>query len=191
MIAFDRASGLRATADTPPEQVVQRVYAILPPEAQSWAREQGIPEPPPNAETTSRFALAGAADQSQALVLTSPDAGAIYRLDAVLDWLSAESITPAAIHAHALTLQEAFVDGLSALDIPGLAPETLVVPLTEPNRGNFLTFRTPEAGTLYEQLLAHNIITDHRGDRLRFGFGIYQDEADVAALIECLKGLRG
>ena len=130
------------------------------------------------------------ADGSRFLGATFDPVG-IYRLNAVLDWLAAEGITPANIHAHATTLQEAFVDGLQALAIPGLAQETLVVPIEEPNRGNFLTFRTPEAGALYDALLARNIITDHRGDRLRFGFGIYQDESDVAALIERLKGLRG
>lgn len=130
------------------------------------------------------------ADGSRFLGATFDPVG-IYRLNAVLDWLAAEGITPAAIHAHALALQEAFVAGLPALGIPGLAPETLVVPLKAPSRGNFLTFRTPEAGALYEKLLARNIVTDHRGDRLRFGFGIYQDESDVAALIERLKSLRG
>ncbi len=108
----------------------------------------------------------------------------------MLDWLRTEGITAAAIHDHAVALQETFVVALPALGISGLSAEKLVVRLDEPNRGNFLTFRTPEAGALYEALLARNIITDHRGDRLRFGFGIYQDEEDVAALVERLKGLR-
>ncbi len=29
-------------------------------------------------------------------------------------------------------------------------------------------------------------MTDHRGDRLRFGFGLYHDEEDVARLIGVL-----
>ncbi len=128
------------------------------------------------------------ADGSRFLGATFDPVG-IYRLNAVLDWLAAEGITPAAIHAHALSLQEAFVAALPALEIAELDPETLVVPLTEPNRGNFLTFRTPDAEALYEALLARNIITDHRGDRLRFGFGVYQDEADLDALVERLAGL--
>ena len=53
-------------------------------------------------------------------------------------------------------------------------------------RGNFLTFRTAAAGEIYDTLLAQNIITDHRADRLRFGFGLYQDEDDVARLCEVL-----
>ena len=30
---------------------------------------------------------------------------------------------------------------------------------------------------------AKNVIVDHRGDRLRIGFGLYQDAADVEALV--------
>lgn len=113
----------------------------------------------------------------------------IYRLAAVLDWLQDQGLTAAAIHDHALALQTAFAAALPGLAIPDLTEENLVVPLSEPSRGNFLTFRTPQAGALHETLLARNVITDHRGDRLRFGFGIYQDEADIEALVERLAGL--
>ncbi|MCG8597764.1 MAG: aminotransferase class V-fold PLP-dependent enzyme [Kiloniellales bacterium] len=128
------------------------------------------------------------ADGSRFLGATFDPVG-IYRQTAVLDWLAAEGITAAAIHDHARALQEAFVAVLPRLGIPGLSAAALVVPLEETNRGNFLTFRTPQAGGLYEALLARNVITDHRGDRLRFGFGIYQDHKDVAALAERLHGL--
>ena len=157
----------------------------------------GLAERPPD---TGWFAAFGAladkardrvpygADASRFLGATFDPVG-IYRLNAVLDWLEAEGITAAAVHDHAVALQDAFVAELPGLSIPGLSPETLVVPLDEPNRGNFLTFRTAQAGALYEALLARNVITDHRGDRLRFGFGIYQDAADVEALTERLAGL--
>jgi penicillin-binding protein 1C len=111
-VAIDRASGLRATADTPPERVVERVYAILPPEAQAWAQEQGIPQPPPNTEAMSRIALAGTADQVRALVMTSPDAGAVYRLDPALP-RDAQRILIAAHQGfgHALGQVTLLVDG--------------------------------------------------------------------------------
>jgi selenocysteine lyase/cysteine desulfurase len=38
-------------------------------------------------------------------------------------------------------------------------------------------------------LKARNCITDVRGEVLRIGFGIYQDEADVDRLIQLLGGL--
>ena len=95
-IAIDRATGLRATSATPPERVVERVYTVLPPEAQDWARQQGIPEPPaagragsPISDPGSQLATVGAPIQEQeaeALLLTmsSPDRGAVYLLDAGL-----------------------------------------------------------------------------------------------------------
>ena len=40
------------------------------------------------------------------------------------------------------------------------------------------------AGDLYQRLMDANVITDLRGDRLRFGFGLYQDPEDVDKLCE-------
>ncbi len=77
-IAIDRATGLRATADTPPERIVERVYTVFPPEAQAWAAEQGIPQPPPAPEDTPLLAWSG---NEPPLVMTGPDQGAAYRLD--------------------------------------------------------------------------------------------------------------
>jgi selenocysteine lyase/cysteine desulfurase len=57
----------------------------------------------------------------------------------------------------------------------------------ERRRGRFLTFRTNEAARIAEALAARDIIVDHRADRLRLGFGIYQDEADVDRLIDGLR----
>jgi 1A family penicillin-binding protein len=83
-VAIDRATGLRAAAGTPPEQVIQRVYTVLPPEAQEWAREQGIPEPPPSPDPGPQLASATGASSGPSLVMTAPDAGAVYRLDPAL-----------------------------------------------------------------------------------------------------------
>jgi penicillin-binding protein 1C len=82
-IAIDRATGLRATADTPAERIVQKVYTILPPEAQEWARAEGIPEPPPVMEqqAASGEQVALAVGRGEPLVMSSPDDGAVYRLD--------------------------------------------------------------------------------------------------------------
>jgi 1A family penicillin-binding protein len=87
-VAIDRATGLQATAGTPADRIVHKVYTILPPEAQEWAREQGMPEPPSVAEQqvvsmTQQLAWAGVDGESR-LVMTSPDQGAVYRLDPAL-----------------------------------------------------------------------------------------------------------
>lgn len=47
LVRIDAATGLRATESTPAERVRTGVYAVYPPEAQAWAVEQGILQPPP------------------------------------------------------------------------------------------------------------------------------------------------
>lgn len=80
-IAIDRATGLRATAATPPERIVEQVYIVFPPEGQDWAREQGLPQPPPYPPEAAASGSAPAqAGEEAALVMISPDPGAVYRL---------------------------------------------------------------------------------------------------------------
>ena len=119
------------------------------------------------------------------------DPSGLYRLEAVIDLLRSLRVSVTDIHAHAKRLQERFVAGLSGPTLPGLDPERLLVPLAERNRGQFLTFETPEAGAIHQRLMDANIITDYRDDRLRFGFGLYQDEGDVDRLLEKLPSVLG
>ena len=56
--------------------------------------------------------------------------------------------------------------------------------------GNFLTFEDTGAGDIYRKLHQNGIITDHRADRLRFGFGLYQTASDVERLLERLQDLK-
>ncbi len=113
------------------------------------------------------------------------DPSGLYRLDAVLGWLAELGLGAAEIHAHALRLQESFIARLAGLGLAALHPGQLLLPGAR-ERGNFLTFRTPAAGEIYQMLLARNVVTDHRADRLRFGFGLYHDEEDVVRLCEVL-----
>jgi kynureninase len=64
-----------------------------------------------------------------------------------------------------------------------------VVGIDDTRRGQFLTFRTAEARALAQALKAKKVDTDARDDRLRFGFGVYQDDADVDALLERVNAL--
>lgn len=106
------------------------------------------------------------------------DVSGIYRMRAVLEWLAAEGVGPGEISAHVANLQQRFLEA-------GHLPGELLPPAGLPS-GNFLTFRTPEAPTLYETLHRRGVITDYRKDRLRIGFGIYHDEADVAQLTQAI-----
>ena len=126
-----------------------------------------------------------AADAGRFLGATFDPVG-LYRFNAVMDWLNDRGLTVGDIHAHALSLQRRFIDGLDALGLGSLASAHLVVPLDDPNRGNFLTFRSERAGELHRKLIEADVTTDWRGDRLRFGFGLYQDDVDVDRLCDRL-----
>jgi kynureninase len=102
-----------------------------------------------------------------------------YRQRAVLDWMASIGLTIDAIHAHALTLQELFLEGVCKVPIPLLEKARLVTPMDQRQRGHFLTFELPEAGGIQSKLMANGIVTDVRGDRIRFGFGVHQTARDI------------
>jgi len=103
------------------------------------------------------------------------DPSGLYRFVAVRDMLGGEGLTTALISAHARGLQDQFLAGLTG-------------PLTEAERlddeARFLAFRHPGAAAWQAWLMEEEIVTDVRGDVLRVGFGLYQDERDVARLLE-------
>jgi kynureninase len=106
------------------------------------------------------------------------DPSGLYRFVAAMDMLVQEKIDVSTIHAHVQRLQTRFAGAM-----PSLRPR-LVVPITEPNRGHFLTYELPEAGAIHTRLLEANVVTDVRGDRLRFGFGLYHDDEDIDGGVE-------
>jgi kynureninase len=105
----------------------------------------------------------------------------LYRFNAVQDWLLREGITVAAIRAHVEKLQRRFLDWRGRT---GALPGAELLPPEGADRGNFLIFRSPEAPDWYRQLAALEVLTDLRDDRLRIGFGVYHEDADLDALFE-------
>ena len=105
------------------------------------------------------------------------DVSALYRFNAVQDWLRREGATVRSMLARVRELEGQF---LRALETGGaqIDASLLVVP-DETKRGRFLAFRTQQASQIAQALAARNIIVDHRADRLRIGLGIYTD-ADAA-----------
>jgi selenocysteine lyase/cysteine desulfurase len=103
------------------------------------------------------------------------DASALYRFNAVQDWLADRSV--AAMLEQVRVVERRFLshDALSTLVVPG-----------ESRRGRFLCFRNERAGEITAKLAAQNVIVDHRGDRLRIGFGIYHTPDDADRLAKAL-----
>lgn len=112
---------------------------------------------------------------------------ALYRLRAVLRLFDEQSIDVATIDKHVKTLQKHFLHLLDAQHHPLLNRENLMIH-DESERGHFLTFNLPDGEVtemLSQFLRNNNIQTDFRGNRLRFGFGLYHDAQDID--LACLK----
>lgn len=107
------------------------------------------------------------------------DVSGVYRMNAVLGWLESEGVTPESISKHVKRLQDRFLNS-----------EILTAEMVPPqphDRGNFLTFHTENAEEIYRTLHDRGVITDYRRDRLRVGFGVYNDTEDVDSLIGILR----
>ena len=108
----------------------------------------------------------------------------LYRFNAVARLFQSSGLTIAAVDHHVKTLQRLFLDGLAELKDGAISAEDLIAPGSGiAGLGHFLTFRRSDAGAIADRLAARHVIVDHRGDRLRFGFGMYHDAADVEALL--------
>ena len=124
------------------------------------------------------------ADGSRFLGATFDPVG-IYRMHAVLTWLKSAGSGVGDVHAHATALMEHFLTRLDPLGLKGLGCRDLITPFgSGPAHGNFLTFRTPRAAAIEEALASVDVQADHRGDRMRFGFGLALTREEVDAAIE-------
>lgn len=113
------------------------------------------------------------------------DPSGLYRFNAAMDWLASTRTTIADVHRHSVSMQKHFLDGLLRLRLGELVPGHLVPP-ADVKRGNFLAFDVDDAEERHRRLAAQNIVIDRRDRRLRFGFGIYHDESDVARLLDAV-----
>jgi len=114
------------------------------------------------------------------------DPSALYRFNAVRRMLRDNQLTTAVIADHARMLQAQILDGIGATP---LGKAELLNPLGGEPHARFLAFRSPRAQDWYSELKAQDCITDVRGDVLRIGFGLYQDETDVDRLLALLASL--
>jgi selenocysteine lyase/cysteine desulfurase len=112
------------------------------------------------------------------------DVSALYRFNAVQDWLTGEGHPVSKMLEHVRGIERSFLTELGKHRGP-IEPSMLLV-LDESMRGRFLCFRTADANTVTAKLAQKNIIVDHRGDRLRIGFGIYHSEDDALRLARAL-----
>lgn len=104
-----------------------------------------------------------------------------YRFVAAWDELSQRGYTIQKIHQHVRDLQTKFLATSHPL-LSGLKP---LFKQDLSFQGHFLTFEaesTQKALELRQELSRRGVIIDSRAERLRFGFGLYQDSTDVLEL---------
>lgn len=107
------------------------------------------------------------------------DFAPLYRLSSVLDLFEKNQITVEKIHSHVQRLQSRFLELLDEVSHPWIHRGSLIDSVEKERRGHFLTFDLgtwEKAQSVHAQLLKKEVLTDFRGSRLRFGFGLYQDE---------------
>lgn len=116
------------------------------------------------------------------------DFSALYRLIAVLEKFKSEKISVPVIHAFVQKNQQLFLKkladkNLALMNVGNLLQEN------DKLHGHFLTFdlgTTEKTQETVTKLNAKGLKTDSRGSRLRFGFGLYHNEADITKAIEII-----
>ncbi|SRR6266508_2007610 len=115
------------------------------------------------------------------------DPSGLYRLAAVFDWMNEIGLTVDAIHDHVLALQDLFRAEVARAKVRPLCDARLVTPVTAGiARGHFLTFELTDAQAIHDRLTRANIITDVRGERIRFGFGCYHTAEEIEAAVAAI-----
>lgn len=119
------------------------------------------------------------------------EATPFYRFNGVRRMLDEAGLTTADVAAHARGLMQTFQTAVRTGQAGRLDKAELLNPIEgEGSRARFLAFRHADAQSWRKRLLDAGVITDVRDDVIRFGFGLYQDEADLERLIAiCAKVL--
>ena len=117
------------------------------------------------------------------------DCSALYRVLAVFELYQQQELSVEKVQAYIQSLQHAFLAIVDELQHPLLNRANLLDKQNQ-QQGQFLTFRfaAEEVGRIADALKQRGIMTDYRGDRLRFGFALYHNAADYN--LSCLKDIR-
>lgn len=131
------------------------------------------------------------APDAMAFMGATQDPSGFYRFNAVWDQFGSKKMGIKEIHEYVLKLQKIFIKNISAEFIK----KYQLTPLFTESlnwHGHFLTFKAPDLLLAQEAeilLKKNHILIDRRGERLRFGFGLYQNEQDIHQMTDIIKNL--
>lgn len=118
------------------------------------------------------------------------DCSALYRFNAARRALAGAGLDTAAVADHARTLATMVQEAVQAGRAGPLSQAEILNPVRgDAPRARFLALRHPDAAAWRARLLEADVVADVRDDVIRFGFGLYQDQADVQGLIAAARAL--
>ena len=108
-----------------------------------------------------------------------------YRACAVLDFFARQELTPAFLREVSLHQNGLLASLFDELDA---APDVITRDRSAPREafGGFLALTAPGAGELQKKLAERGVLTDSRGDKLRFGPAPYLSDSQLEAAIATL-----
>jgi kynureninase len=108
-----------------------------------------------------------------------------YRACAVLDFFASNDLNPAFLRTVSLHQNGVLADRFDELDVPA---DVLTRDRSAPREafGGFLALTSPRAGELQKKLAERGVLTDSRGDTLRFGPAPYLSDSQLEAAIATL-----
>jgi selenocysteine lyase/cysteine desulfurase len=113
------------------------------------------------------------------------DFTSLYRFNGVRRMLADAGLNTAQVSAHAHGLMRRFQTAVGEGWAGRLDEAEVLNPIGAGEaHARFLALRHPKAAAWKSRLLEAGVVTDVRDDVIRFGFGLYQDEADVERLVE-------
>lgn len=112
------------------------------------------------------------------------DVSGCYRFNSVVETFKKEEIPFYKIHERIIELKKYFINSIEKSSIKKLTIDKIICDQEEMTRAHFVAFRIDNANAIEVTLAKNNIIVDSRGDRLRFGFGLYHDNQDIDLLIQ-------
>lgn len=132
----------------------------------------------------------GYSNDGMAFMGSTQDPSGLYRFNATWDLFEKLGLTVSSIHGHVQSLQEELIQAMSEGFVQRFALTPLFKDLSW--HGHFITYstRNPQEGEVIQQILRDKgILNDLRGNRLRFGLGLYHNLADIQEFRERLKKL--
>jgi selenocysteine lyase/cysteine desulfurase len=119
------------------------------------------------------------------------DFSAIYRLRAVLNLFKEKNITVEMIDSLIKKNMALFINSLTNLRIKDFNMQNIRLHSLD-RHGHFLTFHLPNEEITHKYVEAMNkkgLEVDSRNNRIRFGFGLYQDEQDIEKALNILTSI--